>query len=904
MSFFTNKKFLFKLIATICLILTIFNFGLAPKSNAADLSAVGGILLDPIVDLTLVIGDGIMEIIQRSIMGTPAGLIFSNKGSWLDTLKTVVKVVLAIVIGLLVVAAAAWAVGFIPFIGGILAAGLTSGVVKVGAVFVAYSMLSASIMPDNVVLPTFYISPEEIFKGDILLFDVNIFDPEEVMVELVKDDDTKEMTAEEYNELQNNPDNLDGYEFKRYYYENDEGEIITTSINNSAQELKSAISKWYYTIRNIALIGLMIVLMYVGIKMLLTSIASEKAKYKQMLGDWLVAMCLIFVMHYFMVFVNVFVENVVEMLSSVTETTGNIVTLEDAEKLKAQLQDDGYNSELMLDDNGGTVLWKTNLMGKFRFEAQRKDGTASYVGYTICYLVIVIYTAIFTFTYLKRLLYILFLTVIAPFVAMTYPVDKIKDGNAQAFEMWMKEYIYNLIIQPFHLLLYVIFISMAFDLAGKNVIYALVVIGFMIPAEKFLRQMFGFNKASSPGFLAGAGGIAMAMTAMKTLGSYANGGKGGNKKPDGGDGKIQQTSNDFLDRGSDSGHGMGDLLDGAVAEGQNGGGNSQNGQSGQNNGNQNDGSEGGNSQSQDDLLDDQQRAEQEALEQYREEGFGQNANGEYFNPWTDEYDPDYDPTQDENYNSSLREQNVDGQNPQPEDDSSEDTQIRGRRLGYLSAAWKNAKRSNSTFKKVAGKTFKSGIKNVAKISMAGAGATIGLAAGIASGSPGDALKYGLGGMYAGSAIGTGTANRAISGVEGAVNSIKKQHEEIQKTQYGTKEYKQMVNAKKDEEFKKDKEMRKLYANRFNLTSKEDIDKIMDDAIEYRKYGVTDNDVIMKAMGFNPNNRASKESIAAARLSSISKTQKDLDKAMERYAQSGASQQQVARMRKNIESINF
>lgn len=894
MSFFTNKKFLFKLIATICIFLTLFNFGLAPKSNAADISAVGGILLDPIVDMALVLGDGIMEIIQRSIMGTPAGLIFSNKGSWLDTLKSVVKVVLAIVIGLVAVAAVAWLAAFIPFIGGIIAAGITSGVVKVGAVFVAYSLLSATVFPDNVVLPTFYISPEEIFKGDILLFDVNIFSPETVMVELIKGEDTKQVTVDEYNELQNNPNNLDGYEFKRYYYENDEGEIITTSINNSAQELKSSISKWYYTIRNIALIGLMLVLIYIGLKMLLTSIASEKAKYKQMLGDWLVAMCLIFVMHYLMVFLNVFVDNVVQMLSSVTETTGTSVVLTEAEKIKSQLEDDGYNSELLQDDNGGTVTWKTNLMGQFRFEAQRKDGTASYVGYTVCYVVIVIYTVIFTFTYLKRLLYILFLTVIAPFVAMTYPIDKIKDGKAQAFEMWMKEYIYNLIIQPFHLLLYVIFISMAFDLAGKNVIYALVVIGFMIPAEKFLRKMFGFDKASSPGFLAGAGGIAMAMTAMKTLGSYANGGKGGNKKPEGGDSKIQQTSNDFLERGSDSGHGLGDLLDGAAQEGQN----------------TNGGSDGGNSpQSQNDLLDDQQRAEQEALTQYNSEGFGQNTDGEYFNPWTEEYDPNYNPMQDENYNSALREQNIEDQSTPQEDSNIEEPNIEeppqdtGKRMGYLSAAWKNAKGKNS-FKKVAGKTFKGGIRSVAKVSMAGAGAALGLAAGIASGSPGDALKYGLGGMYAGSAIGTGTANRGISGVEGAVNSIKKQHEEIQKTQYGSKEYKQMQNAKKDEEFMKDAEMRKLYADRFKLTKKEDIDQVMKDAVEYRKYGVTDNNVIMKAMGFDRNNRTSKESIAAARLSSISKTQKDLDKAMERYAQSGASRQQVEKMRRNIESINF
>ena len=45
---------------------------------------------------------------------------------------------------------------------------------------------------------------------------------------------------------------------------------------------------------------------------------------------------------------------------------------------------------------------------------------------------------------------------IAPFVALTYPIDKLNDGQAQGFNKWLKEYIFNLLIQPMHLLLYTI----------------------------------------------------------------------------------------------------------------------------------------------------------------------------------------------------------------------------------------------------------------------------------------------------------------------------------------------------------------------------------------------------------------------------------------------------------------
>lgn len=45
-----------------------------------------------------------------------------------------------------------------------------------------------------------------------------------------------------------------------------------------------------------------------------------------------------------------------------------------------------------------------------------------------------------------------FLTIIAPLMAMTYPLDKLQDGSAQGFNTWLKEYIFNLLIQPVHLI--------------------------------------------------------------------------------------------------------------------------------------------------------------------------------------------------------------------------------------------------------------------------------------------------------------------------------------------------------------------------------------------------------------------------------------------------------------------
>ncbi len=71
--------------------------------------------------------------------------------------------------------------------------------------------------------------------------------------------------------------------------------------------------------------------------------------------------------------------------------------------------------------------------------------------------------------------------------------------------MWFREYIFNLLIQPFHLLLYTVLVGSAMSLAAVSLPYAVVAIYFLIPAEKLLRKFFGFDNA---GTLSAAGSFA------------------------------------------------------------------------------------------------------------------------------------------------------------------------------------------------------------------------------------------------------------------------------------------------------------------------------------------------------------------------------------------------------------
>ena len=100
--------------------------------------------------------------------------------------------------------------------------------------------------------------------------------------------------------------------------------------------------------------------------------------------------------------------------------------------------------------------------------------------------------------------------------------------------MWLKEYIFNALLQPFHLIIYSIFVGSAVDLAVKNPLFAIVALAFITPAEKILRKFFGFEKASTAsalGAVASAAGGAALMNQMRNLMApkKGGGGAGGNK---------------------------------------------------------------------------------------------------------------------------------------------------------------------------------------------------------------------------------------------------------------------------------------------------------------------------------------------------------------------------------------
>ena len=412
----------------------------------------------------------------------------------------------------------------------------------------------------NIVYPHVKITPMEIFSGRVALLDANFFQE-------VNDDYKARMLGA-----------------------GEVGEDSNTG-NSTVADLKETISTWYQALRMIAIVGLLSVLVYVGLRMVTSAVATDKAKYKEMFVDWVIALCLVFFLHYIMVFTMTMVQEVQNLFISGPSTSS---TNNDANKKTINTillvyrsetlvpKDTGNNNDIVdtpVDSGTGNFdttvpseyetrvterAFPTNLTGYNRVLAGNPDAIPK-LTYTIMYLALTFYTVYFFFIYIKRVIILTFLTIIAPLVALTYPIDKVKDSKAQAFEFWLREYIVNAMIPIIHLVLYTVLVTSAIDLAVKSPLYAICVLAFIVPAEKIVKEMFGIKSSTTPALGGFAGGALAAQMVQKL-------GKGGKDKgKDGKSDKIRtKDDKNVTDPNLVEGDGL-DALAGADVDAGNGG---------------------------------------------------------------------------------------------------------------------------------------------------------------------------------------------------------------------------------------------------------------------------------------------------------------------------------------------
>lgn len=620
MRFLEGKNIFKKLLISIALVIMLM-FVFSNKSEAVDF---GGVILDPVMSFFVTLGDGTISLVQNAILGTEGSSIIeiNTDKEALQRLVTTFVVLAVIGVGIAVITVASNGAGIVPVIKG--ASMIIKGAIGAGAItFLVTGYIGNAVLPDDFQLPTIALSPYEIFSGQVAALDVNFINPKDeivknsddvpittasttytdssprvssfeqakqTLIQAIVEDDTDfdisaipdtgtynfeykekkyKITVDEQKIPDSDSSGVDTRTYKFTLYEVGAGEGIQKS---TAAQLAPTVAGWYKNLRNIAVIGSLSILVYIGIRIVLSSTAKDQSKYKQMLSDWVIALCLIFIMHYIMAGANLFVEEITKVFDGVKITNSHSadIDLDDISTDRENIDDDSndgatqyyeqkgiqlfeirdsaqvkkaYKTLVEGNDNVATKEWYKGLFSPsdsasptvlywparnfteqarmmLQYEDAGDDSINSQVyvslGWKLIYCMLIIYTIIFLFTYVKRVIYMAFLTIIAPLVAMTYPLDKIKDGSAQAFNYWFKEYIYNLLLQIIHLLLYTILIGSAMQFAANNIVYVIVALGFMVPAEKLIRSMFGF-KGETPGFFSGAAGAGIMMGLTQRL---------------------------------------------------------------------------------------------------------------------------------------------------------------------------------------------------------------------------------------------------------------------------------------------------------------------------------------------------------------------------------------------------
>ena len=197
-------KGILKKLIVVLIAITLFNAIIPPKVAYADekdvVTSVGGTLLSPVASLMIGLGDAVMNLIHDLIYNMDTSLILISKDNkaWGIFWTVVATVVAIVVIAVLAYYTAGAALTLLAKLG-IVAAGAAIPASAIGTIMtvsliggaIAGTLTAEAWFGNNIVFPIYQVTPEEIFKGEVGMLDVNFFKKEEK----VEDKDIEVETA-------------------------------------------------------------------------------------------------------------------------------------------------------------------------------------------------------------------------------------------------------------------------------------------------------------------------------------------------------------------------------------------------------------------------------------------------------------------------------------------------------------------------------------------------------------------------------------------------------------------------------------------------------------------------------------------------------------------------------------
>ena len=235
--------------------------------------------------------------------------------------------------------------------------------------------------------------------------------------------------------------------------------------------LKSNVAMWYYIFEIMAVVMMLAVLIYCGIRMALSTVAEKKAVYKRMLVDWLVGFFLVVAVAFIIYFVIDLNETFISWVIPKHE------------------------------DGSEILVYET-----IRSKAYELKASTGFTG-MILYIIMVYYAIRFLVVYFKRYLTAMILALMGPFMAVSYAIEKVNKGGrggAKKFGDWLRDFVYTIIMQSMHALIYTIFIVTILKLTEVSLagmLISFIFMGFMLKVDPIFRNIFGLTGGKNVGKL-------------------------------------------------------------------------------------------------------------------------------------------------------------------------------------------------------------------------------------------------------------------------------------------------------------------------------------------------------------------------------------------------------------------
>ncbi len=229
--------------------------------------------------------------------------------------------------------------------------------------------------------------------------------------------------------------------------------------------LREKIAEGYVLIRTVCIILLLFTLIYLGIRTAISSVAKDKADYKQKLVSWVVSFIVVMFIHYFMLVVLNLNETAISFVAPPSDSSATIY-----EQVRA------YAYEI--------------------------PATKGWTG-AIIYVFLVYYLIKMLLFYFKRVLIVYILAIVSPALGIAYSIQRI-NGKSKALGIWMKEFIFNVLIQFVHASIYTIMMGTILKIMSNATVLTIIpytilliiLLNFLLSAEDIIKNIFRIKSNS------------------------------------------------------------------------------------------------------------------------------------------------------------------------------------------------------------------------------------------------------------------------------------------------------------------------------------------------------------------------------------------------------------------------